>query len=80
MNENYIYNPFNVENGHYDNIHMPFGLKIAPDTFMRTIEDVIRDLQEKICNVNTDDIFIMSASVQANIYNHEKVFQSHLER
>lgn len=60
---------FNTENGHYEFLRMPFGLKNAPSTFQRVMDDVLRGLQNEICLVYLDDIIIFSTS-----------FQEHLER
>lgn len=42
---------FSVENGHFEFVRMPFGLKNAPSTFQRIMDNVLRDLQGKICLV-----------------------------
>lgn len=66
---------FNVENGHYEYVRMPFGLKNAPATFQRVMDNVLRGLQNEFCLVYLDDIIIMSASLQEHIVHLTKVFQ-----
>ena len=76
MNKNSIQKTaFNVENGHYEYLRMPFGLKNAPATFQRVMDHVLRDLQNKICLVYMDDIIIFSTSLQEHISNLKQVFQ-----
>lgn len=65
---------FTVENGHYEYCRMPFGLKNAPSTFQRAMENVLRGLND-ICEVYMDDIIIFSTSLQEHIVSIEKVFQ-----
>jgi hypothetical protein len=66
---------FNVENGHYEFLRMPMGLKNSPSTFQRVMDNVLKDLQNTICLVYLDDIIIFSTSLQEHIINLEKVFQ-----
>lgn len=66
---------FNVENGHYEYLRMPFGLKNAPATFQRVMDHVLKDIQNKICLVYMDDIIIFSTSLQEHISNLKQVFQ-----
>lgn len=47
---------FNIEHGHFEFLRMPMGLKNAPSTFQRVMDDVLRDLQNQICLVYLDDI------------------------
>lgn len=76
MNKNSIQKTaFNVENGHYEYLRMPFGLKNAPATFQRVMDHVLRELQNKICLVYMDDIIIFSTSLQEHISNLTQVFQ-----
>lgn len=70
---------FTVDNGHYEYIRMPFGLKNAPSTFQRVMDNVLRDLQGKICLCYMDDIIVFSTSLQEHIENLAQVFQN-LER
>lgn len=66
---------FTVNNGHYEYCRMPFGLKNAPSTFQRAMENVLRGLVNEICIVYMDDIIIFSTSLQEHITSIEKVFQ-----
>jgi hypothetical protein len=66
---------FNVENGHYDFVRMPFGLKNAPATFQRVMDNVLKELQEKICCVYMDDIIVFSTSLQEHISNLKLIFK-----
>lgn len=76
MHENSIpKTAFNVENGHYEFNRMPFGLKNAPATFQRVMDNVLLGLQNKICLVYMDDIIIFSTSLQEHVKNLKKVFE-----
>lgn len=66
---------FNVEHGHFEFMRMPMGLKNAPSTFQRVMDNVLRDLQNTICLVYLDDIIVFSTSLQEHIINLEKVFK-----
>lgn len=65
---------FNVENGHYEFLRMPMGLKNSPSTFQRVMDNLLKDLQS-ICLVYLDDIIVFSTSLQEHILNLEKVFK-----
>jgi len=67
---------FTVENGHYEFIRMPFGLKNAPATFQRVMDNVLRDLMGKICLVYMDDIIVFSTSLQEHVENLKRVFEA----
>lgn len=66
---------FNVEHGHFEFLRMPMGLKNAPSTFQRVMDNVLRDLQNTICLVYLDDIIVFSTSLQEHIINLEQVFK-----
>lgn len=67
---------FSVENGHFEYLRMPFGLKNAPSTFQRVMDNVLKELQNKICLVYMDDIIIFSTSLQEHIQNLDLVFKA----
>lgn len=66
---------FNTENGHYEFLRMPFGLRNSPSTFERVIESVLRGLNNNICLVYMDDIIIMGKSFEDHIKNVKLVFE-----
>jgi hypothetical protein len=66
---------FNVEQGHFEFLRMPMGLKNSPSSFQRVMDNVLRGLQNEICLVYLDDIIVFSTSLQEHMVNLEKVFQ-----
>src|SRR5436189_1923200 len=66
---------FSTDQGHFEFLRMPFGLKNAPSTFHRLINFVLKDLINKICFVYLDDIIILGKSLQEHIQNIKIVFQ-----
>ncbi|XP_061385253.1 LOW QUALITY PROTEIN: uncharacterized protein LOC133320633 [Danaus plexippus] len=66
---------FNVENGHYEFLRMPMGLKNSPSTFQRVMDNVLKDLQNQVFLVYLDDIIVFSTSLQEHVINLEKVFK-----
>lgn len=67
---------FTVEHGKYEFLKMPFGLKNAPSTFQRVMDNVLRDLIGKVCLVYMDDIIVYSTSYQEHLINLRKVFDA----
>ncbi|XP_057662815.1 kinesin-like protein KIF24 [Diorhabda carinulata] len=65
---------FSVDNGHYEFLRMPFGLKNSPATFQRIMDEILEELQNKICLVYMDNIIIFSTSLQEYMQNLQEVF------
>lgn len=65
---------FTVKGGYYEYFRMPFGLKNAPSTFQRVMDNVLKELKSTIWLVYLDDIIIFSTSLQEHIENLRKVF------
>ncbi|CAF4830615.1 unnamed protein product [Pieris macdunnoughi] len=66
---------FTTQSGHYEFKRMPFGLKTAPATFQRAMDNVLRGLQGLHCMVYLDDIIVYSASLQEHIVKLKKIFE-----
>lgn len=66
---------FSTENGHFEFLRMPFGLKNAPATFQRLMNSVLAEFIGKICFVYLDDIIIFSTSLDEHIVSIEKVLK-----
>lgn len=65
---------FSTDTGHYEYLRMPFGLKNAPATFQRVMNNILRGLQNETCFVYLDDIIICSTSLQEHVEKLRKVF------
>lgn len=61
--------------GLYEYVRMPFGLKNAPATFQRLMNDILRDYINKICVVYLDDILIFSTTLAEHKNSLEKIFR-----
>lgn len=64
---------FSTLTGHYEFARMPFGLKNAPATFQRLMNEVLKDYIGKICYVYLDDIIIFSSSLQEHMDSLHKI-------
>lgn len=60
--------------GHYEFLRMPFGLKTAPATFQRLMDNILRGLQGHHCLVYMDDMIIYSSSLQEHIKDLRAIF------
>lgn len=67
---------FSVENGHYEFLRMPFGLKNAPSTFQRVMDNVLREHIGVRCLVYMDDIIVFSTSLKEHLDNLRKIFET----
>lgn len=54
---------FSINNGKYEFLRMPFGLKNAPRIFQRAMDDILRPYVGKICHVYMDDIIVFSETL-----------------
>lgn len=67
---------FSVDNGHYEFVRMPFGLKNAPSTFQRVMDNILREHIGVRCLVYMDDIIVFSTSLQEHLVNLTKIFET----
>ena len=58
------YTAFSTPEGHFKFTRTPLGLKNAPATFQRMMDNALRGLVEKHCFVNLDDIVIFAKSIE----------------
>lgn len=65
---------FITPHGLYEFVRMPFGLKNAPATFQRFMNEILRDYINKTCVVYLDDILIFSTSLQEHIKAIREIF------
>lgn len=54
---------FNTDNGHYEFLRMPFGLMNTLAAFQKVINNVLRQVHNKICMVYNNDIIVFSKSL-----------------
>ncbi|XP_038207042.1 uncharacterized protein LOC119828829 [Zerene cesonia] len=65
---------FSVPQGHFQFNRMPFGLKNAPSTFQKLMNNCLSGLQGNRCFVYLDDIVIYSYDLKTHIDNLQVVF------
>lgn len=65
---------FNTERGHYEFIRMPFGLRNAPATFQRVMDNILRGVQDEGCLIYIDDLIVYSSSLEEHIKKLREVF------
>jgi len=65
---------FSTKSGHYEYLRMPFGLRNAPATFQRCMNNILRPLLNKHCLVYLDDIIIFSTSLTEHLNSLQLVF------
>jgi len=65
---------FSTKSGHYEYVRMPFGLRNAPATFQRCMNNILRPLLYKHCLVYLDDIIVFSSSLDEHLNSLQLVF------
>lgn len=66
---------FSTALGHFEFTRMPFGLKNAPATFQRAMNNILGDCIGKICYVYLDDIIIIGFNLENHLENVSKVLK-----
>lgn len=66
---------FVTPHGLYEFKRMPFGLKNAPATFQRLMNEMLRDFINKTCVVYLDDILIFSTTLQEHVKAIRDIFK-----
>ena len=66
---------FFVDGSYFEFCRMPFGLKNAPPTFQRVMDNVLKDLIGTVCLVYLDDVTVYSTLLQEHMLNLKKVFE-----
>lgn len=65
---------FVTPHGLYEFIRMPFGLKNAPATFQRLMNETLRNFINKTCVVYLDDILVFSTSLREHVKSITDIF------
>lgn len=60
---------FSVNNGKYEYLRMPFGLKNAPSIFQRAMDDVLREHIGTRCYVYMDDVVVFGKTLDEHVHN-----------
>lgn len=66
---------FTVNQGHFEYLRMPFGLKNAPATFQRMMDEILREFLYKFCFVYMDDVVIFSRSLSEHLDHIRIIFK-----
>lgn len=65
---------FSVNNGHYEYLRMPFGLKNAPSTFQRAMDNIFREYLHRFCFIYMDDVVVFSKSLEEHKQHLQRIF------
>jgi hypothetical protein len=65
---------FTCRYGHYEWTVMPFGLKNAPATFVKLMDEVFQDFLDKFLIVYLDDIVVYSKTLDEHLHHLERIF------
>jgi len=65
---------FSTTNGHYEFLRMPFGLRNAPFTFQRLMNNLLSPFIGRICLVYMDDVLIFSKSIEEHVEHITTIF------
>jgi hypothetical protein len=66
---------FSTADGHFEYVRMPFGLKSAPSTFQRMMNNILSELIGNRCLVYVDDILILGETLEEHNSKLREVFQ-----
>lgn len=66
---------FSTDNGHFEFTRMPFGLKNAPATFQRAMNNILAEYIGTKCFVYLDDIIIIGFNLKNHLENLECVLK-----
>lgn len=64
---------FTFERGHFQFTRMPFGLKNAPITFQRLMDELLRGIEETFCQIYMDDLLVFSKNEREHAEHLRKV-------
>lgn len=67
---------FSVNNGKYEFVRLPFGLKNAPAIFQRVMDDVLHEYIGKICYVYIDDIIVFGETLEEQLSNLKIILET----
>jgi len=66
---------FKAKEGLFEWLVMPFGLKNAPATFMRMMDDILQQFTNSFVVVYLDEILIFSQSWEEHLHHIRQVLQ-----
>lgn len=66
---------FSTSTGHYEYLVMPFGLVNSPSVFQSFVNDIFRDLLNRIVIVYIDDILVYSDTLEEHIHHVRTVLK-----